>query len=118
MTQPAPDNDDLVSPTEEALTGGQVPGDGGSDPSTEGQILGDADLTDIPEPNIEFAEESAITENTDSIHIVDEADLDQQDNVDALPQSDSTLRSTADEDPAGQDGPTATLGDSGETRPI
>lgn len=49
---------------------------------------------------------------------MDEADLDQQDNVDALPQSDSTLRSTADEDPAGQDGPTATLGDSGETRPI
>lgn len=88
MTQPAPDNDDLVTRTDEALTGGQVPGDGGSGPSTEGQILGDADLTDISEPNLDFAEESAITENTDSIHIVDEADLDQQDNVDAIRQGD------------------------------
>ncbi|MEZ5159174.1 MAG: hypothetical protein R2687_10115 [Candidatus Nanopelagicales bacterium] len=117
MSQPVPDNDDIVTRTDEALSGAQVPGDGGSGPSTEGQILGDADLTDIPGASIEDAEMTAITEDTDSIHIVDEDELDQQDNVDAMPHGDTTLRSTAAADPAGEDGPAATLGDSGETLP-
>ena len=118
MSQPVPDNDDIVTRTDEALSRAQVPGDGGSGPSTEGQILGDADVTDIPGASVEDAEMTAITEDTDSIHIVDEDELDQQDNVDAMSHSDSTLRSTAAEDPASQKEPTATLGDSGETRPI
>ncbi len=109
MSQPVSDNDDIVRRTDEALSGAQVPGDGGSGPSTEGQILGDADLTDIPEPSIEDGEMSAITDDSDSIHIVDEDEL--------AAQSDGTL-STADEDPAGPWDPSATLGDSGETRPI
>lgn len=39
------------------MLAGEIPDDGRSGPSTEEQILSDADLTDIPEPNIGPAQE-------------------------------------------------------------
>ncbi len=73
-----------------------IPGDGGSGPSTESQILDDADLTDIPEPNIQPPDDPLPPAE--------------------IPQSDSTLTSTSGQD--GEQDPTATLGESGETRPV
>ena len=54
---------------DDAVVGAQAPGDGGSGPSTEGQILGDADETnpDLPEPNIDLTEDSGMTEDTDDV---------------------------------------------------
>ncbi len=37
---------------DDALAGAQVPGDGGSGPSTEAQIISDADLTDVPDADL------------------------------------------------------------------
>jgi hypothetical protein len=41
---------------DDSLLDTDIPGDG-SDPTTEEQILSDADLTDIPEPNMGPAQE-------------------------------------------------------------
>lgn len=38
---------------DDAMAQAQTPDDGGSGPSTEAQIISDADLTDIPEPHLE-----------------------------------------------------------------
>ncbi len=54
MSEPTSDS---VTPVpgeipDESLLAGDIPEGGGHGPSTEEQILSDADLTDIPEPNI------------------------------------------------------------------
>lgn len=54
------ESDDIANPEspitaeilDGALAGAQVPGDGGSGPSTEAQIISDADLTDIAEADL------------------------------------------------------------------
>lgn len=80
---------------DEAVAGAQDPGDGGSGPSTEGQIVGDVDETD-PEPNSDLPEDSGKTENTEDLENA------------ALPEQGTTI----------EEDPTATLGESGETRPV
>ena len=80
---------------DDAVAGAQSPGDGGSGPSTEGQIVGDADETnpDMAEPNIDLTERSGMTENTEYV---------------AWPEQGTSV----------EEDPTATLGESGETRPV
>lgn len=80
---------------DDAVAGAQVPGDGGSGPSTEGQIVSDADETnqDMDEPNIDLTESSGMTENTEDV---------------AWPEQGTSIE---------QD-PSATLGESDETKPV
>ncbi len=80
---------------DDAVAGAQVAGDGGSGPSTEGQIVGDADETnpDMAEPNIDLTEASGLTENTEDV---------------GLPEQGTSI----------EEDPTATLGESEETKPV
>lgn len=59
MSEPTSDSTNPVTGEipDESVLAGEIPDDGGSGPSTEEQILSDADLTDIPEPNIGPAQE-------------------------------------------------------------
>jgi hypothetical protein len=70
---------------DDAVNDLDVASDGGSGPSTEEQIISDADLTDvpeadlntdIPEPNSDFSDSTQITENTYGMHEVDPAEQD------------------------------------------